>query len=81
MGLAMPKVIAFTPREEAVRVRRAHLEVTIGRSERDPLHELGFGAVKRAYLHRVNLGGSWPPLPVAGVSPLWHARNLLLRAH
>jgi Acetoacetate decarboxylase (ADC) len=82
LGLAMPKVIAFTPREEPIEVRRAELTVTIGASERDPLAELGFGAVRAAYLHRVNLrGGLRLPLPVAGVSPAWFARQLLLRAH
>jgi acetoacetate decarboxylase len=83
LGLALPKVIAFTPHEEARSVRRASLEVTIGASERDPLVELGFGAVRAAYLHRVNLRAPrlGLPLPVAAVSPAWYARQLLLRAH
>ena len=81
LGLALPKVIAFTPREEAIEVRRVDLAVTIGGSERDPLSELGFGAVRAAYLHRVNLGASGLPVPVAAVSPMWFARQLLLRAH
>jgi acetoacetate decarboxylase len=81
LGVAIPKVIAFTPREEAIVVRRADITVQVGDSDRDPLADLGFGRVLRAYLHRVNIGGSRVPLPVAGVNPVWHLRQLLLRAH
>jgi acetoacetate decarboxylase len=81
LGLAVPKVIAFTPREEVIEVRRAKLDVQIGGSERDPLSELGFGRVLSAYLHRVNLGASFLPVPVSAVSPAWHLRQWLLRAH
>jgi acetoacetate decarboxylase len=81
LGLSVPKVIAFTPREEAIEVRRAELDVSIGGSERDPLSQLGFGRVLAAYLHRVNLGASFPPVPAALVSPVWFLRQWLLRAH
>jgi acetoacetate decarboxylase len=81
LGLAVPKVIAFTPREENLEVRRAELDVRIGGSERDPLSELGFGRVLAARLHRVNLGAGFLPLPVSGVSPIWFLRQWLLRAH
>lgn len=81
LGLSVPKVIAFRPREEAISVRRAKLAVTIGGSERDPLTELGFGRVLSANLHRVNLGAGFLPLPVSAVSPAWHLRQWLLRAH
>ena len=81
LGLAIPKVIAFTPREEPIEVRRAELTVTIGSSERDPLAELGFGRIRAAYLHRVNLGARGLPLPVGCVSPLWFLRQLILRTH
>lgn len=80
LGLAVPKLIAFTPHEQPIEVRRAELTVRVGASERDPLAELGFGAIRAAYLHRVNLAGRGLPLPVAGVSPLWFLRQLLLRA-
>jgi acetoacetate decarboxylase len=80
LGLALPKLIAFTPRERAIEVRRAHVQVTVGGSERDPLHELGFGAVRCARLHRVDLAAALPPLPVSAVSPLWLLQQLLLRA-
>ena len=43
--------------------------------------ELGFGAVRAAYLHRVNLRGGSLPMPVSSVSPLWYLRQWLLRAH
>ena len=81
MGLSMPKVLAFTPFEEPIEVRRAELTVHVGGSQRDPLNELGFGAVRSAYLHRVNLGARGLPLPTALASPVWHLRSWLLRAH
>lgn len=80
-GVAMPKVIAFAPKERVCEVRAAALEVRIEGSERDPLHEMGFGRVLGARLHRVDLGGSLPPLPIALVSPLAYAKQLLLRSH
>jgi acetoacetate decarboxylase len=80
LGLALPKVLAFTPREEAIEVRRAELTVTVGSSVRDPLAELGFGRVHAAYLHRVNLSGGLP-LPVGLVRPLDFVRQVLLRTH
>lgn len=79
-GLALPKVIAFAPRERVVEVRRAHLDITIGTSERDPLAEFGLGRVLDARLHRVDLGGGLP-IPVAAASPIALARQLLLRSH
>jgi acetoacetate decarboxylase len=82
LGLALPKLIAFTPREEAILVRRVDdVKLEIGSSERDPLHELGFGRVHAAYLHRVNLGAGFAPIPCAAVSPFGFARQWLLRSH
>jgi acetoacetate decarboxylase len=81
IGQVVPTILAFTPREAPIEVRRAELEVRIGSSERDPLGEMGFGAVRAAYLHRVRLGASGIPLPCALVSPLWAMRTLLLRTH
>ena len=81
LGLALPKLIAFTPREQLIEVRCAELSVKVGGSERDPLAELGFGAITSSYLYRVNLAARGMPLPVSGVSPLWFLRQLLLRTH
>lgn len=85
LGLALPKIVAFTPKEEAIEVREANLEVTVGGSERDPLSDLRFGKIRAAYLHRVNLGipglVRGLPLPVSAVSPGWYLKQLLFRAH
>lgn len=80
-GLALPKVIAFTPRERVVEVRQATLEVEVHGSERDPLDELGLGRVLDARLYRVDLGAGMLPVPIAAVSPLAYARQLLFRSH
>jgi acetoacetate decarboxylase len=80
MTLSLPRLVAFTPREEAIQVRRAELAVTIAGSERDPIHELGFGRVRAARLHRVNLGaGLDVPRTVAFASPISYVRNLTRR--
>src|SRR5262249_58554228 len=77
MTLSLPRLVAFTPREQAIEVRHAELEVTIAGSERDPLHELGFGPVRAARLHRVNLGaGLDVPHTTALASPISYVRNL-----
>jgi acetoacetate decarboxylase len=81
LGVAVPKVVAFTPREEAIEVRRADLTVSVGGSERDPLAELGFGRIHASYLYRVNLGGGGIPMPVGLVWPIGFLRQVLLRAH
>lgn len=79
-GLALPKVIAFTPKERVVEVRQATLDVSIQGSERDPLHELGLGRVLDARLYRVDLGAGLLPVPIAAVSPLTYARHVLFRS-
>jgi acetoacetate decarboxylase len=81
LGLSLPKVIAFTPREAPIEVRRAELDVTIGHSERDPLGDMGFGRVLGCRLHRVNLGAAGIPLPVGVASPVAFLRQLLVRTH
>jgi acetoacetate decarboxylase len=75
-GLA---VVAFTPRERAIAVRTANVQLELGGSERDPLHELGHERSLGARLHRVDLGGALPPLPIAAISPITYARHLLAR--
>ena len=81
LGLAVPKVLAFTPREEVVEARHADLDIRIGASERDPIADLRFGAVRSAMLYRVNLGSARIPLPMMSVSPTWYLRQWLLRVH
>lgn len=81
MGLAMPKLVAFTPSETPIEVREASLTLEIGASERDPLCEMGLGKVRRSLLHRVNLRGGGIPVPVHAVSPYWYLTQLLLRGH
>lgn len=81
LGLHLPVLLAFTPREEVVEVREASLDLRLGGSERDPLHEMGLGPIVEARLHRVNLAaGLIPPLPIKPISPLFIARRLNLRA-
>lgn len=80
MGLSLPKLIAFTPEETAIAVREVDLTLEVRGSERDPLHEMGLGKVRRTLLYRVNLGGRSLPIPLHGVSPVWNLKQLLLRA-
>ncbi len=79
LGLALPKVIAFAPRERVVEVREANITVTISGSSRDPLHEFGFGNCLGARLHRVDLGGRMP-IPIGLASPAALLKQLLLRS-
>jgi acetoacetate decarboxylase len=79
LGLAIPTVVAFTPKERVIEVREVDLDVAFGGSERDPLHELGFGAVRAARLHRVDLAGSIPPIPIGIASPVAVVRQLLTK--
>jgi acetoacetate decarboxylase len=80
MSWSIPRIVSFTPRERPIEVRRAELEVTIGGSERDPIHELDFGRIRAARLHRVNIGaGLDVPHTTAFASPAFFLRNLLRR--
>lgn len=81
LGVALPKLIAFTPRETIREVRHVELTLEVGGSTRDPLVSMGLGAVQAARLHRVDLAAGSLPLPVAPVSPLWLADHALLRGH
>lgn len=76
-GLALPRVVAFTPRERPVEVRRVDgVDLTIGGSERDPLDQMGFGAVIEARLHRVDLSAGRPPVPLRPLTPLYTMTRL-----
>jgi acetoacetate decarboxylase len=81
LGLAVPWILSFTPREHPVEVRRAELTLEVGGSTYDPLHELHIGTPRAAFLHRVHLGASLAalPRPIAIASPIAHFRNLALR--
>lgn len=81
LGLAVPWILSFTPREHPVEVRRAELTLEVGGSSFDPLHTLGIGTPRAAFLHRVHLGGSLAalPRPIAIASPITHFRNLAQR--
>jgi acetoacetate decarboxylase len=81
LGIAVPKVIAFKPRERVREVRRAEVELHVAGSERDPLERMGFGRVLGGRLHRVDLGGGTPPIPVGTANPVSFARQLLIRSY
>jgi acetoacetate decarboxylase len=80
MGLALPKMIAFTPEETPIAVREVDVKLSVNGSERDPLHEMGLGRVRRTLLYRVNLGGKTLPIPIHAVPPVWNLKQLLLRS-
>lgn len=77
-GLFPSWLVAFTPRETVIEVRRVedfYLEV-LG-SERDPIDQMGIGRVVEARLHRVDLEGVWlPPIPVRPLTPLFSSTRL-----
>lgn len=82
MGLTLPRIVAFTPGERPIEVRRAELDVEIVGSARDPLHEMGLGRVVEARLHTVDLTTPWvPPLPVRPLTPLFTATHFNPRVH
>ena len=75
LGLSSQRLVTFRPRERIVEARRASAEVIVERSEtaergeqgRDPLDELGLGAVLGAQLYRVDVGAGFPPREVRRV--------------
>ncbi|KXO98224.1 acetoacetate decarboxylase family protein [Tsukamurella pseudospumae] len=77
LGLALPRIIGFTPGEHPIETRRVHLdEFTVSGSERDPLHLMGIGRVVDARLHRVNLSAGSPPIPLRPLTPLHSIAHL-----
>lgn len=76
IGLALPRVVAFTPGEHPIETRRVDLDLTIGGSQRDPLHLMGLGKVVEARLHRVDLSAGRPPVPVRPLTPLFSVTRL-----
>ena len=76
-GLAVPRVVAFTPGERPIEVREVtDFALDLGGSERDPLDQMGFGGVVQARLHRVDLTAGRPPVPVRPLSPMFIATRL-----
>ncbi|MFD4785108.1 acetoacetate decarboxylase family protein [Rhodococcus qingshengii] len=72
-GMLPPWLVAFTPRESVLEVRRIEdFALEVGGSERDPLDQMGIGRVVEARLHRVDLPGVWvPPVPVRPLTSLF----------
>ncbi|PQP20831.1 acetoacetate decarboxylase family protein [Rhodococcus opacus] len=77
-GLFPSWLLAFTPRESVVEVRRIEdLTLQIRGSERDPLDQMGIGQVIEARLHRVDLPGvRVPPIPIRPLTPLFGATRM-----
>jgi acetoacetate decarboxylase len=73
LGFGAQRLVTFRPRERIRSVRRASAVLHIERHERepdrDPLGELGLGAVLGAHLYRVDVSAGLPPRDVrsAGV--------------
>lgn len=71
-GLFTPWVLAFTPGETPIEVRRIEdFRLEIGGSERDPIDQMGLGRVLEARLHRVDLSARIPPIPIRPLTPLF----------
>ncbi|MFE6860179.1 acetoacetate decarboxylase family protein [Nocardia sp. NPDC057668] len=72
-GLFPSWLVAFTPRERVIEVRRIEdFTLELSGSERDPIDQMGIGRVLEARLHRVDLPGVWfPPIPLRPLTPLY----------
>jgi acetoacetate decarboxylase len=79
LGMALPRVVAFTPGEQPIEVRSAHLEVSFAGSDTDPLHQMGLGRQVEARLHRVNISAGRPPIPIRPLTPLFSTTHLRTR--
>lgn len=66
LGLGTQRLVTFHPRERIRRVRRASAVLETARHERDrdPLGELGLGAVLGAHRYRVDVSAGLPPRDV-----------------
>ncbi|NMD54139.1 MULTISPECIES: acetoacetate decarboxylase family protein [Tsukamurella] len=77
LGLALPRIIGFTPGEHPIETRAVHLDdFRIGGTDRDPLDRMGLGSVVEARLHRVNLSAGIPPVPLRPLTPLFSLTRL-----
>lgn len=79
LGLSLPRLLSFSPREEILEVSEVSLQMKIAGAARDPLLDVGLGEIQRAYLYRVNIGASGLPIPVRWVSPFFTIKNHVLR--
>jgi len=81
LGLGAQRLISFRPRERIVEARRASATLDIGRHEarepdRDPLGDLGLGAVLGAHLYRVDVSAGLPPREVRRVGLRFAVRGM-----
>ena len=88
LGPFSQRLVTFTPRERIVIARRATAELELppppasshGKARleegRDPVDELGLGAVLGAHLYRVNVRAGWPPRDVRRVSAGFALRSV-----
>lgn len=76
LGLALPRIIGFTPGEHPIETRRVDLNLQFQGTDRDPLHLMGLGDVIEARLHRVNLSAGQPPIPLRPLTPLYSITRL-----
>ncbi|WP_424187790.1 acetoacetate decarboxylase family protein [Actinokineospora sp. G85] len=77
IGLALPRIVAFTPAEHPIEVREVTgFELRLGGSERDPLDQMGLGRVIQARLHRVDISAGSPPVSLRPLTPLFTATRL-----
>lgn len=76
LGLSLPRILAFTPRETNVETREVEMKLEFTGSERDPVHQMGLGPVVAARLHRVNLAASrLLPMALRPTNPLYLLRR------
>lgn len=77
-GIFPSWLIAFTPQEKVLEVRRIEdFSLDVSGSERDPIDQMGIGRVVEARLHRVDLLGGWiPPIPLRPTLPGFSATRL-----
>lgn len=80
VGTTPAWLVKFHPKEEILESRHARAELTVMSSDRDPIADLGFGAVESAHYYRIKLGGSQLPRPVLPVSPGYWIHNWSLRS-
>jgi len=78
LGPFSQRLVTFTPRERIVVARRAsaELELPPPTDGRDPLDELGLGAVLGAHLYRVDVRAGWPPRDIRHVGAGFAVRSI-----